>query len=169
LDSALKAETPKNTPIAPDTAKKIKGAIAISVTPKSRKVVKGVSPRDRGQITTTENRPQVAQPLKYKSGIKIKTDRGDVKGDLYLLPSLESLDLIVAKPSGNASKGTKEGYAVYEKNTGKKLGAGYPARNRMDAEPLNDVLKRVSYQLQKNGGIKGLTKILSQYPKVNKP
>jgi len=47
LDSALKAETPKNTPIAPDTAKKIKGAIATSATPKSRKVVKGESPDTR--------------------------------------------------------------------------------------------------------------------------
>jgi hypothetical protein len=38
--------------IAPDTAKKIKGAIATSATPKSRKVVKGMSPRDRGASKT---------------------------------------------------------------------------------------------------------------------
>ena len=46
---------------AGSAAKKIKGAIATSATPKSRKVVKGMSPRDRGKFDVNKSLAEIAE------------------------------------------------------------------------------------------------------------
>ncbi len=94
-------------------------------------------------------RPQVAQPTKYKSGITIKTEFGQQKGDLYLLPGHEDLNLIVVKPGGNKTKGTKHGYEVYEQESGLKVDSD---RNPNRDEPLSNIFQRVSATIKKKGG-----------------
>ena len=94
-------------------------------------------------------RPQVAQPTKYKNGITVKTEFGTKKGDLYLLPGHEELNLIVVKPGGSKAKATKHGYEVYEQESGAKLDSDrYPNRD----EPLSSIFQRVSHKIKQVGG-----------------
>jgi hypothetical protein len=100
-------------------------------------------------------RPQVAQPLKYKSGLTVQTLRGPVKGDLYLIPGLEVLDLVAVKPGGSKAKATRHGWQVYELTTGTLVDASrYPESHvAPEGEPLLDIFARIRRTITTNGGL----------------
>jgi hypothetical protein len=100
-------------------------------------------------------RPQVAQPLRYKSGLIVQTLRGPVKGDLYLIPGLETLDLVAVKPGGSKAKRNKHGWQVYELATGTLVDASrYPeSRVAPEGEPLLDIFARIRRTITSNGGV----------------
>jgi hypothetical protein len=100
-------------------------------------------------------RPQVAQPLKYKSGLTVQTLRGPVRGDLYLIPGLEVLDLVAVKPGGSKAKATRHGWQVYELTTGTLVDASrYPESHvAPEGEPLLDIFARIRRTITTNGGL----------------
>ena len=100
-------------------------------------------------------RPQVAQPLRYKSGLIVQTLRGPVRGDLYLIPGLEVLDLVAVKPAGSKAKATSHGWQVYELTTGTLVDASrYPeSRVAPEGEPLLDIFARIRRTIMNNGGL----------------
>jgi len=122
LDNALKAENTKIAPIAPDTAKKIKGAIA---GVKGGKVIKGVSPRDRNSfISKSLQNTLGANNFLVKNkheGVKIiedaiKNNKGNLEAD-----SMGKLQVLkINKPSQKFPNGSA---SIVVDNS--SLGKGY--------------------------------------------
>jgi hypothetical protein len=93
--------------------------------------------------------------LKYKSGLTVQTLRGPVRGDLYLIPGLEVLDLVAVKPGGSKAKATRHGWQVYELTTGTLVDASrYPESHvAPEGEPLLDIFARIRRTITTNGGL----------------